>query len=557
MNKPTYAAFIDVKSAFDVVVHPNLMRKLYNSGVTGHEWLVIDSLHRDSLTSVKWQGQISPTYVNQQGVRQGSVLSADLYKVYNNGTLERIEDSGKGATIGEIGIQAPTCADDLTVLSNTSSGLQSVLYICDDTSQMDGYVNQEVKSVVMKMDSIKEYPEGETFKLNSKDMPVVTSTTHMGIVRSSTNQEMKNVETNIQKARRTIYSLMGTGLHGENGLDPETAIALLQTYVIPVLFYGLEVIIPTGKALDTLEIQYKKLLKQILSLPSTTADPAVYLLSGLLPAEALIHKRMLTLYGNITRLSDDSVEKRLAKRQLEVKSFKSHSWFIAVKKLLILYELPSAESLLDNPLEKLEWKKQVNKVINDHWTGKILCRSELYSSLRYLSKTFTVGNCHPAVKPYNCSNRDIYRIPVKNKILTGTYILQSNRAKFNQNEVNPMCQLCQMDNETLKHFLLECKVLEYVRKPVLKDFLQVCNSLVRGCPLVADLSLIQLIVDPSVILKDITNPDREVKDMVELLHFHSRRLAYILHSTRYCKLESVWEVTKRKRGTATRTRLEG
>ena len=240
-----------------------------------------------------------------------------------------------------------------------------------------------------------------------------------------------------------------------------------------------------------------------------------------------------------------------------MKSFKSHSWFIAVKKLLILYELPSAESLLDNPLEKLEWKKQVNNVINDHWTEKILCRSELYSSLRYLSKTFTVGNCHPAVKPYPCSNRDIYRIPVKNKILTGTYILQSNRAKFNQNEVNPMCQLCQMDNETLKHFLLECRVLEYARKPVLKDFLQVCNSLVRGCPLVADLSLIQLIVDPSVILQDIANPDKEIKDMVELLHFHSRRLAYILHSTRYCKLESVWKVTKRKRGTATRTRLEG
>ena len=81
---------------------------------------------------------------------------------------------------------------------------------------------------------------------------------------------------------------MGTGLHGENGLDPETAISLLQTYVISVLVYGLEAIFPTGKALDTLEIQYKKLLKQILSLPSTTSDPAVYLLSGLLPAETLI-----------------------------------------------------------------------------------------------------------------------------------------------------------------------------------------------------------------------------------------------------------------------------
>ena len=165
-----------------------------------------------------------------------------------------------------------------------------------------------------------------------------------------------------------------------------------------------------------------------------------------------------------------------------MKTFNSHSWFIAVKKVLILYDLPSTESLLDNPLGKLEWKKQFNIVINEHWTKTIMRRSELYSSLRYLSKTFIVGKCHPAVKPYCYSNRDIYRIPVKNKILTGTYILQSNRAKFNQNEVNPTCQLCQTDNETLRHFLLGCHELESVRKPILKEFLQVCNRLVRDCP---------------------------------------------------------------------------
>ena len=46
--------------------------------------------------------------------------------------------------------------------------------------------------------------------------------------------------------------------YGENGLDPETSISLLQTYVLPVLFYGLEVVIPTGKSLNVLETQYKK-----------------------------------------------------------------------------------------------------------------------------------------------------------------------------------------------------------------------------------------------------------------------------------------------------------
>ena len=233
------------------------MRKLYHSGVTGHEWLVIDSLNGDSLTSVKWQGQISPTFVNQQGIRKGGVLSAELFKVYNNGTLYRIDDSGKGATIGKIGLPAPACADDMIMPSNTFCGLQSLIHICDNASKMDGYISQDVKSVVMKMNSIKDYPENESWQLGLKDIPVVTSTTYMGILRTSTNQELNNAETNIQKAARTIYSLMGSELHGQNGLDPETALSLPQTYDIPVLFYGFEIIISTRKALDTLEVQYK------------------------------------------------------------------------------------------------------------------------------------------------------------------------------------------------------------------------------------------------------------------------------------------------------------
>ena len=83
------------------------------------------------------------------------------------------------------------------------------------------------------MDSIKTYPESESWTLGSKNMPIVESTIHMGILRTSTNQEMRNVETNIQKGKRTVYSLMGSGLHGENGQDPETALSLQDcpTYI--------------------------------------------------------------------------------------------------------------------------------------------------------------------------------------------------------------------------------------------------------------------------------------------------------------------------------------
>ena len=78
----------------------------------------------------------------------------------------------------------------------------------------------------------------------------------------------------------------------------------------------MEVIIPTGKGLNRLEVQQKKILKQVLSLSSNVADPAVYIISGTLPAEAMIHKRILSLFGNINRLTKNVIEYNLAKTQL-------------------------------------------------------------------------------------------------------------------------------------------------------------------------------------------------------------------------------------------------
>ena len=401
-------------------------------GIDGNNWTMINSLHENATTAVKWLDQVSPVYINHQGVRQGGILSADMYKVYINGLLDRIELSGLGAYIGNINIAAPTCADDIALLSNDPDDIQKMINISKDFSNMEGYKLQETKSVILRIKtSKKDCDSNFSWTLGNKIMPEIEKTSHMGITRTSANQESNAVNENIQKARRTLYSLMASGLHGENGMDPETALSLLQTYILPVLTYGLEVIVPSKKVLPILETQYRKIIKQILSIPSNTADSAIYMLSGTIPMEGVIHKKMLSLFGNITRLADNSVEKRLATKQLESKSFNSHSWFIVIKKLLILYELPEPELILTSKYEKTEWKRLVDKHVCKYWVDKIVSQSELYSSLNFLSKIHKPGKCHPAIKPYSKSSRDVNRIPVKTKILTGTYILQTNRAKFN------------------------------------------------------------------------------------------------------------------------------
>ena len=55
IQAPAYLAFLNAKSAFDIVSHKSLIRKLFNIGVEGNMWTIINSLHQGARSAVKWQ----------------------------------------------------------------------------------------------------------------------------------------------------------------------------------------------------------------------------------------------------------------------------------------------------------------------------------------------------------------------------------------------------------------------------------------------------------------------------------------------------------------------
>ena len=66
--------------------------------------------------------------------------------------------------------------------------------------------------------------------MDNEEIPVVEPSTHLGLKRSSgfNDKITDTVNQNITKARRTMKSLLSTGLHGENRLDVETSLHLLK-----------------------------------------------------------------------------------------------------------------------------------------------------------------------------------------------------------------------------------------------------------------------------------------------------------------------------------------
>ncbi|CAG2186181.1 unnamed protein product [Mytilus edulis] len=213
-------------------------------------------------------------------------------------------------------------------MSTKEDDTQVLINMAHDFAYMEGYELQPQKSVALNLLS-KTHKKNNTneciFNIGNNVMPNVKQALHLGIIRTTSMKENVaiNVEENIKKARRSAYGLFGGGFHGHNGLDPETLVHLFKTYISPVLLYGMELLLPKTAMLLQLEKFQKRLLKQLLSLPTSTPDPAVYILSGILPVEAQIDKRALGLFNNICNQDESSTEKQLARRQISVKSLDS------------------------------------------------------------------------------------------------------------------------------------------------------------------------------------------------------------------------------------------
>lgn len=548
LNIPTYIAFLDSKSAFDVVIHANLVRRLFQMGLSNQSIVLINSLYSNATSCIKWNGQLSENFRIEQGVRQGGAFSADLYKIYINPLLKFLEQTGLGGHIGNINCCAPTCADDVALISNNPLELQILINIVANYSKNEGYTLQPAKSVILPIKSNKTVDMGNEFwNINGNNMPVVTNTTHIGIHKCEKDSARSTVEENIKRARRTTYSLMGSGFHGKNGLDPETILTLFITYILPMLTYGLEVLLPTGKNLENLQSYYKKLIKQLLTLPTNIGNPAIYILSGLLPIEAVIELQALSMFGNITRSDRNSVEWRLAERQLAIKDHNSKSWFIEIKKICIKYEITDCQQYIFTPLMKSEWKTMTKKKVYQYWNRLVNEESKSYPSLKWIMNCYKIGIVHPILRTKTASVVDIARIPLQVKIATGTYLLQVNRAKFNNKETSN-CKLCDQAVEDISHFILSCPKLMTDRNELIKNITNQAATLCQRYHINIELDILNLIANPFYIVKHSEN--RTIKVVQQFIDENiepaCRALVYKLHYGRYKYLEKMQSKPDRK-----------
>jgi len=447
-----YICFLDARKAFDVVQHPLMKYKLYCTGIPITGWNLIDQLYQDCVECVRWAGSYSESYNVHQGVKQGGLLSAPIYKNYSNHFADHVQKSGVGFKIGNINIATPVDADDTALISESPYELQTMMTYADFNAQNQYFQNHPTKSAVLTMLEKKENTDSYfNWMLGKTSASQYSSMEHLGLVWKR-NELSPGVNNKIAGARRIAFGFTRIGLHG-NGINPVAALGIVGCYIEPRLLTGLNATVLNNDKVVDLDRFYHRLIRQLQNISENTAREACYLFLGALPVKALLHIRVFEMFGQICRLNAKHKINQIATRQLAIKEQKSKSWFIYVQSIAATYDIDIHNQIVET-FSKNQWKNYTKEaVVNKVFNLMIESIKDKTTLGWIIPELFSPGRAHPL---WNCgSPRQTQGASIRLKLLVGRYGLGMERIKYNP-KANKVCPMCSSGSEDLHHIFFHC-----------------------------------------------------------------------------------------------------
>ena len=186
-----YMCCLDASKAFDKIRHDKLFEILVNRHIPAADLRLLLDMYTHQKIWTKWLRETSNIFGASNGIRQGGIASPILFCCYMDTLISKLKSNGTGCWIGEHFGAAVAYADDLTLLSPTASGLQSMINNCETFGNEFGMTYNPNKSVCA-MFSRRNKPSIDMF-LNGRPLMWQKDVKHLGNHLSSDLREQKEM----------------------------------------------------------------------------------------------------------------------------------------------------------------------------------------------------------------------------------------------------------------------------------------------------------------------------------------------------------------------------
>ena len=552
LDQPIFAIFLDAKSAFDLVQIELLIRNLYCSGTTGETLVYINNRLENRHTFLDWNGTLMGPIKDQLGLEQGGVGSSDFYKIFAQEQLQLVQASSLGVPLGPLTVSGIGQADDTLLVSNNIYYLKYLLeltktfcvkhhvQLCHDKTKLQVYHKNKIKSKIEYLKAINPV------NIDNHTLEYSDTAEHVGVIRSVTGN-LPSLLSRISAHKRALGAIIYSGMARSHRGNPVASLRLQQIYGNPVLFSGLGSLVMSDQEAKVLFQHHKDIICNLQRLLPRTPTPFIYFMAGTLPAEALLHKRQLSLFSMITRLPS-SILHGHARNIFNFVTQSRKSWFLTIRDLCMKYQLPHPSKLLDYPPNRDQFKLLVKKRIVDYWEQKLRHETSKLPSLQYFHPTFmSLTSAHPIWATAGASPTKVVMATQQARFLSGRYRTEALTSHWTHSsgfcKLSPTCN----KSEDIFHILKTCPALEPTRQklysftndycdshPAVKDIIQTnCTQDTEGR------RFCQFLLDCSVLPEVIVSVQINGPEILNQLFDISRMWCYSLHRERL-KLLNRW-----------------
>ena len=450
-----FSCFVDFKKAFDSIPRDLLFEKLLQLGVNGKFFNAIKTMYTNDNCCVRVGEKITNTFLANQGVKQGCILSPLLFNIFLS-DLPKIFLGPECQPAKLNNAQPVSClvwADDVVLLSESNKGIQemiSKLAKYSSTNYLEINVEKTKGMIFNKSGRFNRM----TYKLNNQFIHTTNSYKYLGFIMTPSGEINSGLKDLKVRALRAYYKLKRKlGYLFRRNIS--TTLFLFDALIKPILLYASDfwgcLKMPKNNPIENVQIRF---YKDILGVQKQTTNVGVLMELGEIPITIYAKKNCIKNYLRITFLKRAN---NILTASVQTSTVSGSPWLFAIKDCLDRIGIGTIQNELIHQKAFVRMKdifhqetftdmKRIDSKLRTFWKIKTNIGIE-----KYLLNTIKIDE-RTAISKLRLSNHDLM-------IEKGRHLKIDKSQRF--------CPFCPDLIETEHHFMLCCKTFKPLRAELL------------------------------------------------------------------------------------------
>ena len=236
VQKDIFVCFVDYEKAFDKVKHANLFNMLNEAGIDGKDMRLMRNLYWKQKATVRVGDEESPSLEIRRGVRQGCVLSPELFNLYSEVIMRDLLEKD-GIKAGGRNINNIRYADDTVLITDSEEKLQDLVPALVRASGEHGLKLNVSKTKVMVI-SKADNDISANVEVGGVVLEQVQRYKYLGSVVTKDGRSVEEIKTRIAIAKNAFNKVKH--IVTNRSISISLRRRFIKSYVWSTMLYGCE-----------------------------------------------------------------------------------------------------------------------------------------------------------------------------------------------------------------------------------------------------------------------------------------------------------------------------